>query len=53
MIPAFNKFDKDGNGTIDAQELAQLSKDLGAELNEEQLEAALKDLDINGDGVID
>lgn len=50
---AFEKFDKDGNGTIDAQELGQLSKDLGQELSEEQVETALKDLDLNGDGVID
>ena len=50
---AFEKFDKDGNGTIDAKELGQLSSDLGQPLSEEQLEAALKDLDLNGDGVID
>lgn len=53
VTPAFSKFDKDGNGTIDAQELATLSKDLGHDLNEEQLAEAMKDLDMNGDGVID
>jgi len=40
-------------GSIDKYELADLSKELGAELNEEQLTNALKDLDLNGDGVID
>ncbi len=50
---AFNKFDKDGSGSIDKQELADLSKELGSELTEEQLQNALKDLDLNGDGVID
>lgn len=50
---AFDKFDKDGNGTIDAKELQQLSSELGHDLNDEQLEEALKDLDLNGDGVID
>ena len=51
--PAFKKFDKDGSGAIDKDELGQLMKDLGNELNEEQLTEALKDLDLNGDGVID
>jgi len=51
--PAFKKFDKDGSGSIDKEELAALSKDLGAELNADQLTDALKDLDLNGDGVID
>lgn len=50
---AFQKFDKDGNGTIDAQELQELSKMLGQPLDDDQLAAALKDLDLNGDGVID
>ena len=35
VTPAFEKFDKDGNGTIDKDELALLSKELGCELNEE------------------
>ena len=53
MKIAFNKFDKDGSGSIDREELADLSKELGSELTEEQLKNALKDLDLNGDGVID
>jgi len=51
--PAFNKFDKDGSGAIDKAELGQLSKDLGQELSEDQLTTALKDLDLNNDGVVD
>jgi len=50
---AFNKYDKDGSGSIDRYELDDFSKELGAKLNEEQLTNALKDLDLNGDGVID
>lgn len=50
---AFNKFDADGSGAIDKEELAMLSKDLGYELNEAELTAALVDLDLNKDGVID
>jgi len=50
---AFAKYDADGSGAIDKEELAELSKELGHELTEEELEKALKDLDLNGDGVID
>ena len=50
---AFDFFDKDGSGHIDKEELADLSKKLGYELNEEELRVALKDLDMNEDGVID
>ena len=53
VVPAFSKFDKDGNGTIDPKELGQLSKDLGQEITEEQIEEAMKELDLNGDGVVD
>jgi hypothetical protein len=51
--PAFSKFDKDGSGAIDKQELQALMKDLGSELDEEHLNIALKDLDTNKDGVVD
>lgn len=33
--------------------MAELSKELGYELTDEETAAALKDLDINKDGVID
>ena len=49
----FNKFDLDGNGFIDKQELAALSQRLGHQLNEDELTAALDDLDLNHDGTID
>lgn len=51
--PAFAKFDKDSSGAIDKEELAALSEELGTKLTEEQLDAALLDLDLNGDGVVD
>ena len=51
--PAFAKFDKDGSGAIDKEELAALSKELGTELTEQQLNDALIDLDLNKDGVVD
>lgn len=49
----FKKFDLDGNGCIDRQELASLSLTLGHSLNEDELTAALEDLDLNHDGTID
>lgn len=51
--PIFAKYDKDGSGAIDKDELAGMSAELGNPLDDEQLETALKDLDLNGDGVID
>jgi len=53
VVTSFKKFDKDNSGEIDKEELGELSKSLGFPLNEEQLELALKDLDMNKDGVVD
>lgn len=50
---AFGKFDADDSGSIDKEELAELSKELGYELSPKELDAALVDLDLNKDGVID
>lgn len=49
----FKRFDLDGNGYIDKQELAALSLKLGHALDEKQLNDALHDLDLNHDGTID
>ena len=51
--PLFDKFDKDGSGAIDKDELAKLCEELGRSLSEDELAEALKDLDLNKDGVID
>ena len=53
VAQAFRKFDADGSGAIDKDELQALSKQLGHPLSEEQLQKALEDLDLNKDGVID
>jgi hypothetical protein len=50
---AFDRFDRDGSGAIDKSELSQLSLQLGHPLDDDQLELALKDLDLNKDGVVD
>lgn len=49
----FDKFDKDGSGDIDISELQNVCGQLGMELDDEQTAEAMKDLDLNGDGVID
>jgi len=49
----FKKFDLDGNGHIDREELGSLSVRLGHNLSEEELNSALEDLDLNHDGTID
>ena len=53
VVPAFQKFDLDGNGTMDSEELRNLSKVLGHNLNDEQLVEAMRDLDMNNDGLVD
>jgi len=53
VMPSFKKFDADDSGAIDKQELQQLCEVLGHPLTSEQVDEALKDLDLNGDGVID
>jgi len=50
---AFDKFDKDKSGSIDKEELKDLCKEIGFPINDEQCDLALKDLDLNRDGVID
>jgi hypothetical protein len=49
----FDEFDKDASGAIDKAELKAMMEKLGTNLDDEQVESALKDLDLNGDGVID
>jgi len=53
VITSFMKFDSDQSGAIDKDELAELSATLGNKLSNENLDKAMTDLDMNGDGVID
>ena len=49
----FDKYDVDGSGAIDKDELSKLTTELGRPLTGDELEEALKDLDQNKDGVVD
>jgi len=49
----FNLFDKNGDGKISAVELAEVMKQLGEDLSEEDVQNMIKEGDRNGDGEID
>ena len=51
--PQFKKYDKDGSGNIEKDELEDLIKDFGIDLKEYKIEDALRDMDTNEDGKID
>eukprot|EP00483_Globobulimina_turgida_P013052 UN13076 len=50
---AFNVFDKDGGGSIDAAELAHIMQSLGEKLTEQDIQFMIKAVDDNNDGEID
>lgn len=49
---AFDHFDADASGFIDKAEFAALSADLGELLDDDELSAAVKEIDSSGDGKI-
>ena len=48
---AFRLFDKDGNGSISAEELGGVLRAQGVELTADQLAALVKKYDKNGTGI--
>ena len=50
---AFKLFDKDGNGTIELDELRQVMCSLGQTPTESELNQIIADADMDGDGTID
>ncbi|GAB2218572.1 hypothetical protein Droror1_Dr00001799 [Drosera rotundifolia] len=50
---AFELFDTDGSGTIDAKELNVAMRALGFEMNEQQIKQMIADVDKDGSGAID
>ena len=48
---AFKFFDKDGNGTVEPEEISEVMKVLGVNLTLEELTDIMANLDENGDGI--
>lgn len=52
MLKIFTSFDKDGSGFIDLAELREVSKELGRQLDQPEVDECMKDLDLNKDNKI-
>ncbi|XP_020582901.1 caltractin-like [Phalaenopsis equestris] len=50
---AFELFDTDGSGTIDAKELNIAMRALGFEISDEQIDEMIAEVDLNGSGAIE
>merc|ERR1712087_210207 len=48
----FKLFDKDGNGTLEADDLSRVCKELGEEMSEEDVREVIQRADLDGDGVV-
>lgn len=49
----FNKFDNDGGGTLDREEIGALAKGIGHKLTAKELDAAMTEMDQDGEGDVD
>jgi calmodulin len=52
-IEAFRVFDREGNGTVNRDELRHIMVALGERVSVEELDVMLQDADVNGDGLIE
>ena len=52
LMEAFQRFDKDGDGTISAAELRHVMMNLGEKLTDEEVDEMIREADIDGDGSI-
>ena len=50
---AFSVFDRDGNGAISGEELRHVMMSIGECLTDEEIEAMMREADLDGDGAID
>lgn len=49
----FNKFDVDGGGSLDRDEIGALARGIGHKLTAKELDAAMKEMDQDGEGDVD
>jgi calmodulin len=50
---AFRVFDNDGSGTISADELKDVMREMGEQIDESDMDSLMRCMDVNGDGQID
>ena len=53
LMDAFKHYDRDGNGSITAEELKQVLLETGYSIDERRVEEIIKEMDYDGDGNID
>jgi hypothetical protein len=53
FIEAFREYDLDGSGSIDEKELALAFKSMGQGVSQEKIQQIIKEVDSNGNGVIE
>ena len=49
----FQQFDRDGDGTIDIDELSTVMLSLGQELNDRELQKMMNEMDLDGTGSVE
>ncbi|CAD8124591.1 unnamed protein product [Paramecium sonneborni] len=52
LFEVFKKFDKDGNGYVESNELIEIAKQMNEEINQQDVDRLMKVVDTNGDGKI-
>ena len=52
-VEAFKVFDDDSSGKITVRNLRRVAKELGEDVDDNELAAMIEEFDANGDGVID
>jgi calmodulin len=50
---AFRVFDNDGSGTMSADELKDVMREMGEQIDESDMDSLMRCMDVNGDGQID
>lgn len=50
---AFSLFDKDGDGQITSKEIMAVMKNLGQDPSEEELEEMVREVDVDGNGIVE
>jgi len=53
IIRAFKLFDANGDGSITAEEMRTMMKNLGSDLTPEEVELLIREADYDGDGTLD